>query len=137
MQGLQQPEPSHGRVDEARKIILYAICGGGGVALDLLLFSLLIHLRVPYQYANASGYLAGTLLSFALNRVITFNKRDKTGARLVSFLVVAALGYGASALLLWLLIENFGMTPILAKLATLFFVLAFQYSLNRFVTFRK
>lgn len=128
---------SLGRVDEAKKFILYALCGGSGVLLDLLLFSLLIYLQIEYQYANASGYLAGTLLSFALNRVITFNKRDKPGSRLLSFLAVAALGYGVSALMLWLLIGHLGMAPILAKLATLFFVLAFQYSLNRLITFRK
>jgi putative flippase GtrA len=113
----------------------YCVCGGSGVLSDVLLFRLLVGIGLNYQLANACGYLAGTLLSFFLNRVITFGVLDKTGQRLLVFLLVALCGYLASSLLLWLLVDVAQQDPFWAKLATLPLVVALQFGLNRKITF--
>jgi putative flippase GtrA len=89
-----------------------------------------------YQYANGLGYLAGTLVSFALNRIFTFAMRDRVLQRLAMFLVVAGLGFATSALLLWLLVDVAGLDARVAKLITLPVVVVLQFSLNRRLTFR-
>ncbi|MET0319720.1 MAG: GtrA family protein [Duganella sp.] len=118
-----------------RQLLLYCLCGGLGVATDYLAFWLAVTAGLWYQGANLLGYLAGTLVSFALNRVVTFGMRDRVAQRLARFVGVAALGFGASALLLWLLVQQLGLDARLAKLLTLPMVVALQFTLNRRLTF--
>lgn len=119
-----------------RKFVLYAICGGSGVALDFLVYSLLVIGGVWYQLANIAGYALGTCLSFVLNRAITFGVRDAPVRRFASFLAVAAFGYLVSTVLLWAMVEVIHLDPVVSKILTLFAVLAIQFTLNSLVTFR-
>ncbi|KLD75828.1 GtrA family protein [Xanthomonas hyacinthi] len=119
-----------------RQFLLYAICGGTGVCLDLCLYTVLIWLDTNYQIANAAGYIAGTLASFTLNRHFTFQTYDRTLQRLGLFLGTALIGYLVSSALLWVLVSILGWGPLWAKLATLAVVLVLQFSLNRAITFR-
>jgi putative flippase GtrA len=116
--------------------LLYCICGGIGVSADYTTFYLLVTAGAWYQAANIAGYVAGTLVSFALNRAFTFKIKDKVGQRLTMFLAVAACGFGCSALLLWLLVKGIHLDPRIAKLFTLPIVVAIQYGLNRRFSFR-
>lgn len=118
-----------------RQFILYCLCGGLGVSTDYLIFFLSVTAGLWYQGANLLGYLAGTLLSFALNRVLTFGMRDRVAQRLAMFLGVAAIGFGASAALLALLVDVFNIDPRIAKLLTLPMVVVLQFTLNRKLTF--
>lgn len=119
-----------------RKFALYVICGGVGVLTDLTIYSFMIERDVGYQFANFIGYASGTVISFLLNRHFTFQTYDRALQRLGLFLLTALLGYLMSSALLWLFIGKFFIHPIVAKLATLFFVLVFQFSINKAITFR-
>ncbi len=118
-----------------RQFILYCFCGGLGVSTDYLVFFLSVSAGLWYQGANLLGYLAGTLLSFALNRVLTFGMRDRVAQRLAMFLGVATVGFGASAIMLWLLVQQVGVDARIAKLLTLPMVVVLQFTLNRRLTF--
>ena len=118
------------------QFLLYCLCGGIGVATDYAVFWLAVTGGLWYQAANALGYLAGTLASFALNRVVTFKQRDRVGQRLAMFLAVAGLGFAVSAALLWGLVDLAGLDARLAKLLTLPLVVVLQFSLNRRFSFR-
>lgn len=119
------------------KFLLYCLCGGTGVASDYLVFFLLVTSGSWYQAANIAGYAAGTLVSFALNRAITFKVKDDVLRRLAMFLGVAACGYLCSAVLLWLLVTHFSIDARIAKLITLPFVVAIQFGLNSRLSFRQ
>jgi putative flippase GtrA len=119
-----------------QQFILYCLCGGTGVLSDYAVFWLSVNGGLWYQAANLLGYLAGTLVSFALNRIITFGKRDRVLQRLTMFLTVAAVGFGASALMLWVLVDLMQMDPRIAKLLTLPMVVVLQFTLNRRLTFK-
>ena len=119
-----------------RQFILYCLCGGTGVMTDMLVYYFASHAGMGVQAANAMGYMAGTLISFVLNRVITFGVRDSAGKRLALFFMVAGLGYLASSTLLWLLVNGLTMDKFLAKALTLPLVVALQFGLNRKITFR-
>lgn len=119
-----------------RQFILYCLCGGTGVCTDMLVYYFAIQAGMGVQGANALGYMAGTLISFILNRVITFGVRDQAGKRLALFFMVAGLGYLASSCLLWLMVSGIGLDKFLAKALTLPLVVALQFGLNRKITFR-
>ena len=123
--------------EDVRKLVLYAVCGGSGVVLDFAIYTALLTLEINYQAANACGYVAGTLLSFVLNRHFTFQTYDNTLRRLAMFFAAAGVGYLISTVALWLLIDHVGLNPLLAKIATLGVVLIVQFSLNRAITFRQ
>ena len=118
------------------QFLIYCLCGGLGVSADYAVYYLCLTGGVWYQYANGLGYLAGTLLSFSLNRIFTFAKRDRVLQRLGMFLTVAAVGFAASALILWLLVDLAGLDARWAKLITSPMVVVLQFGLNRRITFK-
>jgi putative flippase GtrA len=117
------------------KFFLYCLCGGAGVLTDLIVYYTTLGFDVFYVYANALGYLIGTLVSFILNRKITFGITDKVSLRLALFLCVALAGFSISAMLLWLLVYFFYVTEQIAKLLTLPVVVVVQFFLNKWLTF--
>lgn len=117
------------------QFLLYCICGGIGVTSDYLVYYAAITFGIWYQAANVLGYLTGTLVSFFLNRKITFAVHDQLVRRLAIFLGVAFVGFLASALLLWLLVDFMSIDAKIAKALTLPVVVALQFSLNRRITF--
>lgn len=119
-----------------RQLALYVLCGGSGVVLDFAIYSLLVSAGVWYHGANIAGYGAGTILSFFLNRTITFGVLDAPMRRLAAFLGVAAIGYLSSTVALLVLIEVLGVNPIAAKAASIIVVIAVQFTLNARFTFR-
>jgi putative flippase GtrA len=118
------------------RFLLYCLCGGTGVLTDYLVFHVGLTSGVWYQYANGLGYLSGTLVSFFLNRIFTFGVLDHLLKRLVMFIAVASIGFGASVALLWVLVDVVIVDARLAKLLTLPVVVVIQFSLNRFITFK-
>lgn len=117
------------------QFLLYCLCGGIGVATDYTIFHLAVTGGMWYQAANGLSYLAGTLVSFSLNRLFTFKLRDRVLQRLAMFLAVAGVGFLASALLLWALVDLAHLDARLAKLITLPVVVVVQFSLNRRFSF--
>ncbi len=120
-----------------RRFVLYVLCGGSGFTLDFALYSLLIYWGVWYQGANVVGYAAGTLLSFVLNRAITFRVMDAPLRRLATFFAVAFVGYVLSSLALFGMVDGLGIHPLIAKVLSLVVVVATQFTLNTLITFRE
>lgn len=117
---------------------LYCLIGFSGVTLDFLIYTGLIYLGfVTYQQANATGYLAGTILSFLLNARLNFRVNDRLLSRFCIFLSVALVGYLTSALLLHGLVEFGQADRFTSKAATLVAVVMLQYNLNRLYSFRQ
>lgn len=119
------------------QFLLYCLCGGIGVITDYLIYYSALKFELWYQLANILGYLSGTLVSFFLNRKITFSVHDKLVSRLAIFLGVAVIGFSASALLLWLMVDVMLVDAKIAKLLTLPVVVIIQFSMNRRITFNE
>ena len=121
-----------------QRFLLYCLIGATGASFDFLVYSGLIKtFATPIQIANAAGYLSGTILSFILNARFNFKTRDFVALRFVSFCGVGFLGWAASAVLLYLLVNRFGLDKYLSKLITIVVVVLVQYNLNRLLSFRK
>lgn len=121
-----------------RELIVYCIIGGTGATLDFIIYSLLTKgVGIHYQVANIVSVSAGIINNFFWNYYCNFKAKDKLLKRLGSFYTVGMFGCMLSALLLWIFIERFGITPIVAKLGTIVFVTVVQFLLNKFVTFKQ
>jgi len=118
------------------KFLLYCFCGGLGVSSDYVIYYLLVSSGVWYQYGNFSGYLCGTLVSFFLNRIITFDKKDLLVRRLSIFVGVASVGFAISMLMLWIMVDYIYIDPKISKLLTLPVVVVIQFILNKKITFK-
>ncbi len=118
------------------RFLIYCLCGGTGVLTDYLVFHVGLTSGVWYQYANGLGYMAGTLVSFFLNRIFTFGVLDHLLKRLFMFLAVASVGFGVSVVMLWVLVDVIHLDARMAKLLTLPMVVVIQFSLNRLITFK-
>lgn len=118
------------------RFLIYCLCGGTGVLTDYLIFHVGISSGLWYQTANGLGYLAGTLVSFFLNRIFTFGVLDRPLRRLLMFLAVASVGFGASVAMLWVLVDWVHLDARVSKLLTLPMVVVIQFSLNRLITFK-
>lgn len=121
----------------ATQFLQYLMCGATGVMVDYAVYLIALSAKTPYQFANAFGYVAGTAISFALNRRFTFAILDRPAQRIVLFFCVAVAGYTTSAFLLWQFVERAGIHAAWAKALTLPAIALLQFALNRSVTFRR
>lgn len=119
------------------QFLLYCLCGGIGVGTDCLVYFVALKSGVWYQAANIFGYVSGTVVSFILNRRITFAVKSKPAQRLAVFLGVAAVGLSVSAVMLRILIDSMQIDASIAKLCTLPVVVLLQFYLNRRITFNE
>ncbi len=121
-----------------RELIVYCLIGCTGATLDFVVYAGLTHgMELHYQIANFLSVSFGIVNNFFLNRHFNFKVKDRVGARLASFYAVGMIGWALSAALLWLFIERLSMNPLIAKLGTIVFVTVVQFSLNKFITFKK
>ncbi len=119
-----------------RQVLSYGIIGVTSALLDATVFWLLFTFAsAPAHVANVVGISCGISLSFSLNRIFTFDRRDRVASRFAVFFAVGLGGMALSAVLLeaGMLL---GFPAMGVKLFTIPVVAALQFVLNRTVTFR-
>lgn len=120
-----------------RNLILYGIIGCTTSIIDFSVFTCLSqYFGIYYLVSNFISVFSGITISFLLNRSYNFKVKDKAILRYVVFLFVGLGGLLLSSLILWIGIEILYLNSLLVKLVSIAFVAAFQFSLNKYVTFR-
>ena len=121
-----------------RNLILYGIIGSFTSALDFAVFTMLSkYIGIHYIVANCISVLIGISTSFALNRSINFKVKDKTGKRFLIFLTVGLCGLLLSNVILYVGIDMLSGDELIVKLASIVWVVGFQFILNKFITFKE
>lgn len=121
-----------------RNLILYCLIGCVGASLDFCIFSLLVCCNFAHpQYVNIVSVSSGIITNFFLNYYFNFRSAGHLFFRLACFYLIGLFGLALSAFFLWLFITFLNMSAIAAKLCTIFFVTATQYTLNKLISFRK
>ncbi|MDT0486319.1 MULTISPECIES: GtrA family protein [Streptomyces] len=124
------PTPAPPRV--TGQLVRYALIGGSGVALDLVVFLLLHNLTgMNEQLANALSTTLGIANNFALNARFTFQRRDRLVVRFLRFYAVGLTGIALTNLLFLAFTDGLGIDANLVKAGSLPLVLALQFVLNR------
>jgi putative flippase GtrA len=120
-----------------RNLILYGTIGSFTSFLDFCIFTCLSqYIGIHYLISNCISVFVGITTSFLLNRAYNFKVKDKAARRFGIFLSVGLCGLFLSNLILWIGIDFFHFHDIFVKMASIVFVVGFQFLLNKFVTFR-
>lgn len=114
--------------------------GGVGLAAAAVHYGLLIGLvegagadPVP---ATLAGYLGGGVVSYALNRRLTFASDRPHREATWRFALVAAVGFGLTWLFMALFVRTLGAPYLPAQLVTTGLVLVWSFGANKLWTFR-
>ncbi|MDP4093076.1 MAG: GtrA family protein [Bacillota bacterium] len=125
------------RLPLIREMFLYGIFGAMSAGLDSLSFIGLRHLHVWLYAANFISINLGITLSFFLNTYLNFKKTDNLGKRAISFYSVGYSGLLLSMGILYIGTSWLNIHEIVVKLFSVVIVAAFQFVLNKLITFRK
>lgn len=118
-----------------REFIAYSFIGLSGVALDFIIFLILIKLGVPAIIASVISVSAGIINNFFLNRHLNFKRKDHTLRRFFTFYLVGLTGVVLSVLFIGVLHDIFGMSSVLAKVISVPFIVVFQFWFNKNASF--
>lgn len=121
-----------------KEMFLYGLIGGGSSLLDTFCYIILTHYFTCELYlANFISVNIGITCSFILNTYFNFKKSNKLGKRAISFFAVGYCGLGLSFLLLYIGANLLYINDIIVKLVSIIFVAAFQFILNKIITYSK
>ncbi|MFV0281331.1 MAG: GtrA family protein [Rhodoblastus sp.] len=85
--------------------------------------------------ATLAGYVAGGLVSYILSRAHVFETKRNHAAALWRFVVVAAVGFVLTGVLMHIFVDRFGAPYIPAQFATTGIVMFWSFFAHKFVTF--
>lgn len=85
----------------------------------------------PAAAASALGYLAGSLLSYALNYHLTFRSRRRHAVALPRFYLMVVIAFFLNAALVGLLVDVRGLNAWVGQVVATIACLAFNYAVSR------
>jgi len=116
--------------------IRYAVVGLANTALGYsIIYAGMYFVGLGTVSANAIGYSAGFVMSFFLNRRITFRSKVKAVSAMPRFAVVNGIAYLANLATVLLLERVLGVDPYFAQAGGLFPYLAIGYLGSRYLVF--
>ena len=118
-----------------RQFISYFVIG---VSVNVTLYAvylLLADTLMESRSAMTVTYCAGVLLSFALNRKITFRFRGDNGSALLRYAGAYAIGYVINFAGLWLLVDHYGIAHEIAQGVIMLVLVVVLFLLLRYWVF--
>ena len=99
------------------QLVRFGLVGGIGFAVNIGVYALLVHgAGVDYRVAAVGAWLVAVFNNFVLNRHWTFDARDgRMHFQAIRFVVVSALAFGVSLLLLTFFVESAGIAKVPAQ----------------------
>jgi putative flippase GtrA len=117
---------------------LYGLIGGFAATVDALLYIFLTRIFHLNSFtANFISINIGITISFFLNSFYNFRLTDNLKKRAIRFFCVGYLGLVLSMVILFLGTNVFKLNDLLIKILSVFIVAAFQFVLNKLITFQK
>jgi len=125
------------RLGVSRNLVLYAVFGTAGVAVDLGVFGLAYRgLHVDKNLAAAASSFCATTLTFLLNARMNFRQWNRLLLRYAIYLAVAVTGLGVTLLTFYIFVDLLHYSVMPVKVGSLGLVFIVQFTLNRLITFR-
>ena len=127
-----------------RQFVKFAIVGGSGTLVNLLVFTLLIHFWGVFaaerplaweQVASGIAFCVAVVNNFTLNRCWTFRHKGPVVQRFGRFFTVSLLGLGLNVLVFTGL-RKIGVEPHLSQLLAILIVTPFNFLGSKLWAFR-
>lgn len=128
---MTQVSPLRSRLLRWRQLASFVIGGAFNTGVTYLCY-LGLHMLLSYQVAYLLAYAAGIVFSYCFNSLVVF-RRPMSWRGLMAFPAVYLVQYAVSALILALIVEQFGVPAWWAPLAVSVLMLPLTYVLTRFV----
>lgn len=124
--------------EHAARFLRFAVVGAVGTGAHYaLLLALVEGAGVAPVAGSVAGFLLGALVNYTLNRTLVFASDRAHVEALPRFLAVAGTGLCWNALLMYGLVDLFGLHYLLAQILTTGLLLGWHYVGNALWTFRK
>lgn len=122
-----------------KQFVKFSIVGVSNTLLDFGLYLLLTRIfSINYLIANIFAYSLGVTNSFIFNKIWTFrDKEKKFHFQYLKFWAVSLVGLSSNELILYLLVKEAHFQDVLAKIIATFIVLFWNFTANKFWTFRQ
>ncbi|CAO3437149.1 GtrA family protein [Azospirillum doebereinerae] len=119
-----------------RQFLLFALVGGAAAVVHYgTLIALAEGLAVTPVAASAAGFLAGGVVSYALNYSHVFHSERSHAPTAARFVAVATVGLTLNSAILWALIHGAALHYLLAQVIATGLVTAWSFAANRYWTF--
>lgn len=119
--------------------VKYLFAGGLGFVLDYGILTLCFEiLGWHYLVSAASGFSAGLLFVYASSNKWVFTYRSMEDKKLVEFtifLLIGIIGLGLTILSMWVLVDVFGIYPLISKLLTTAVVLLWNFGARKIILY--
>lgn len=124
-----------------KEIIKFSLVGSFNTFLDFSIYFSLTRLfpfwRENYLGANFISFIIAATSSYILNKTWTFrDKNKKIHIQYPKFLLVSTIGLILNETILYLLVSQVKIHDLLAKLIAVGVVMMWNFSLNKFWTFK-
>lgn len=120
-----------------KQFIAFTIVGSIATAVQYFILVLLVEL-VKFQpvLASSIGFIFGGIVSYYLNRKVTFQSDKKHRIAMVQYLCVAAVAFWLNGMFMSFGIHHFNLNYITTQILTTSLILFWNFLANRFWTFR-
>ncbi|MFA6965496.1 GtrA family protein [Bosea sp. (in: a-proteobacteria)] len=121
---------------QTRQLLAYVFAGGlTAVAHYGVLVGLVELVHVNPVPATLAGFIVGAVVSYLLNRWMTFDATHSHAQATWRFALIAAGGFLLTWVLMHLFVARFGLPYLLMQLVTTGFVMVFSFLGHKFFSF--
>lgn len=127
-------------LNKHKTVVKYVLAGGTAVVVNLSLLYLLTELfEIWYIISSIIAFSISLLTGFVLQKFWTFrdNNARRFKRQLAMYITVGILNLILDPVLLYALVETFGIWYVLAQLLVMAVLAIESYLINRFITFKK
>jgi dolichol-phosphate mannosyltransferase len=121
------------------QLIKFGMVGCSGFVINLAVYTVLLHLGVPYLLAAAGAFCVAVLNNFCWNRVWTFRHEARgshAGFQAARFFVVSVVAFLCNAALLAAFVELGGLGKIVSQLIAVTLVMPLSFLGNKYWSFK-
>jgi putative flippase GtrA len=123
-------------VKTSQQFFIYAGIGAIGTVGHYATLVLLVQvIHTDPVFASTIGFIVGALINYLLNYRITFNSNKRHREALIKFLIVASLGAVINAAIMTAGINLFDIHYLVIQVVATCFVLALNFTANKYWTF--
>jgi putative flippase GtrA len=121
---------------QSRQLLAYVFAGGVTAVAHYALLILLVELgRVDPVPATLAGFALGAIVSYTLNRWLTFDATHTHGQATWRFALIALGGFALTGLLMQLFVGRAGLPYLPMQIVTTLLVMVFSFLGHKFFSF--
>lgn len=120
----------------AQQFLRFAAVGAGATCVHYAILIAMVELaHRPLVLATSLGFCGGAVVSYTLNRRLTFSHQPHFGLGLLKFVAVGLVGLGLNAAIV-VGLTNLGLPYMIAQMAATGLVLIWNFTLSRLLIFK-